>query len=438
MAVSPLVATRTVGDGGPALDQLDVPGLLTLLRFRTDASDPACQSELVACARWLAARLGAAGMASRLLPGGRGGPPSVYAEWLGAAGQPTLLLYAHYDVQPAGPGWRSLPFAPVVVGGRVRARGATDDKGPLFAQLTAIERRLRATGRLPINVRVWFEGEEEVGSPALIEVLDRHPGLFGCDAALVTDSAGSPAGPRIILGFRGRAVLDAELIRTGGALHSGVHGGRVGDPGLALTRAIGRLSARDRGRAAGSERAAGRAAGRAPASAPSAFGGLSPELSSSISVLALHAGPPTSVAAAMIPDRAVARIERRLAPGDDGVSWLDVARATVHAEARAAGLRARLRHGPVVPGVALPTTGWAIDAARRAIQAVWGIAAAPARSGGTIAFVGHAAGRLGVPVLALGLTDPADGPHAPNESIALDAIERIAATVDRLLVELRR
>src|SRR5262245_7036285 len=151
--------------------------LAELLAFPTIASQPRHRPDLEAAACWLAAHARGIGLEhARVLPGANGGPPSVYADWLHAPGRPVLLPYGHYDVQPAGDlsAWRSPPFRPTLRDGAIYARGASDQKGQLFIQLKAVERFLAAAGRLPLNVKLWVEGEEEIASPNLTAFLDHE------------------------------------------------------------------------------------------------------------------------------------------------------------------------------------------------------------------------------------------------------------------------
>ena len=139
-----------------------------LLAFPTISTMQQHHRDMEAAAYWLKDHLRQLGMRNaQVLPGIEGGPPSVYADWLFARGQPTLLLYGHYDVQPVDPlkEWRVPPFQATLIGQNLFARGASDDKGQFFIHLKALESYLTTMGSLPINVKVWLEGEEEINSP---------------------------------------------------------------------------------------------------------------------------------------------------------------------------------------------------------------------------------------------------------------------------------
>ncbi|MGH7753818.1 MAG: M20/M25/M40 family metallo-hydrolase, partial [Gemmatimonadales bacterium] len=142
--------------------------LNSLIRIPSVSTLPEHYPDLARAARWLEERLTELGLTSRIIESEN--HPIVYGEWLGAPGRPTLLCYGHYDVQPPDPldEWESPPFEPTVRGDNLYARGASDDKGQLMAEIFAIESWLRTAGRLPVNVKVFIEGEEEIGSPRIV------------------------------------------------------------------------------------------------------------------------------------------------------------------------------------------------------------------------------------------------------------------------------
>ena len=150
--------------------------LAELVRYPSVSSDPGHRGDMHRCAAWLADHLSRIGFdEARVLD--TGGHPAVCGHWLRAPGRPTVLVYGHYDVQPADPirEWSTPPFQPAVRGGRIYGRGAADDKGQFFAHLKAAEALLRTGGMLPVNVKCLLEGEEEIGSPNLAAFLDSHP-----------------------------------------------------------------------------------------------------------------------------------------------------------------------------------------------------------------------------------------------------------------------
>lgn len=212
-----------------------------LLAFPSVSADPSCAGEVRACAAWLARWLAAAGLDTRLAE--CGGPPVVLATAGPRSGAPQLLVYGHYDVQPAAasPAWRSPPFAPEVRGGLVHARGATDNKGQMFSLLLGIRSLLRA-GRPPAGLVVVLEGEEETGSPHFAEFLRRHRGELACDAALICDtSMVAPGWPALTNALRGIACFEVAVHGPAADLHSGIFGGAVRNPAMVLARILARL-----------------------------------------------------------------------------------------------------------------------------------------------------------------------------------------------------
>src|SRR5512142_448750 len=173
------------------------------------------------------------------------GHPLIYADWLHAAGKPTVLAYAHYDVQPAEPldEWKSPPFEPTERNNNIYARGAVDDKGQLWMVLKAFESLMKTGGgKLPINVRVILEGEEEVGGESIAEFVRKHGDRLKADFALVCDTElFAPDLPTLCVGLRG--LVYTEIYAQGAMtdLHSGVYGGAAPNPTFALCQIISKL-----------------------------------------------------------------------------------------------------------------------------------------------------------------------------------------------------
>jgi acetylornithine deacetylase/succinyl-diaminopimelate desuccinylase-like protein len=199
------------------------------------------------CADWTADHLRAIGLQNvRVID--TPGHPVVYADWLNAPGAPTVLFYGHYDVQPVDPleFWISPPFEATVRDNELFARGATDDKGQLFVHVKALEAHLVQTGTLPINVRVIFEGEEEVGGPNLDQFIRDHRDELTCDVVVVSDTGMFDKGvPSICYGLRGLSYFQIDLRGTTSDLHSGSFGGAVANPGFVLAQVLSQM--KDRG-----------------------------------------------------------------------------------------------------------------------------------------------------------------------------------------------
>jgi acetylornithine deacetylase/succinyl-diaminopimelate desuccinylase-like protein len=172
------------------------------------------------------------------------GHPLVYGEWLGAPGKPTVLVYGHYDVQPADPLdlWDSPPFEPVIKDNKIYARGATDDKGQLYAHVKSVEAFFKTTGTLPLNVKFLIEGEEEIGSENLEKFINSNSDLLKCDAVLISDtSLYAPGVPTLTYGLRGISYMEVEVTGPNRDLHSGTFGGAVANPINVLAEMISKL-----------------------------------------------------------------------------------------------------------------------------------------------------------------------------------------------------
>ena len=217
--------------------------LFAWLRIKSVSADPAFKDDCRAAARWLADRLAEAGMQKAELIE-TGGHPAVYAEWLGAPGKPTVLLYGHYDVQPAvkEDGWDTEPFEPVVKGDLMLGRGTADDKGQVHTHLAAVESLFKVNGSLPCNVKFIVEGEEEGGSEHTEALIRDNAEKLACDVVLVSDSPMFAEGyPSLCVGLRGLAYGEVVVEGPGGDLHSGSFGGGVANPANVLSQMLARL-----------------------------------------------------------------------------------------------------------------------------------------------------------------------------------------------------
>nr|NIO11432.1 dipeptidase [Deltaproteobacteria bacterium] len=214
--------------------------LLDFLRIPSISSLPDHQSDVERAAKWLEARMPAAGIESvRIMP--TGGHPVVYGEWLHASGRPTVLIYGHFDTQPVDPLdlWNNPPFEPIIRDGRMYARGASDDKGNLFIPIIVAEAMLKTGGSLPVNVKFLFEGQEEIGSPQLADFISANKDLLACDLVLSADGGQwEEDQPALILGTRGLASVFIEVEGPDHDLHSGTYGGTIANPIHALARIL--------------------------------------------------------------------------------------------------------------------------------------------------------------------------------------------------------
>ena len=220
-----------------------VDELLAFIRIPSVSALPAHAADVAAAGAWVHARLQAAGLEHvQTLP--TGGHPVVYADWLHAPGAPTVLIYGHFDVQPAvaGDGWSGPPFEPRLADDRIYARGASDDKGNMFAPIVAVEALLRTRGTLPVNVKFLLEGQEEIGSPQLGAFVSANRELLGCDLALSADgSQWSEREPTLLLSLRGICALQVDIGGPQHDMHSGMYGGTIQNPLHALAELIAGL-----------------------------------------------------------------------------------------------------------------------------------------------------------------------------------------------------
>lgn len=173
-----------------------------------------------------------------------GGHPAVVGQWMGAPGAPTVLIYGHYDVQPTGDAaeWLTPPFQLTVVGDRLRGRGVTDDKGPVYIALEVVRQFITQENALPLNVRFLFEGEEEIGSPHLSDYVRSHASDLAADLVISADGAmWRPDEPSLSVASKGLLALDIEVLGANRDLHSGRYGGTVANPLHALVQILAGL-----------------------------------------------------------------------------------------------------------------------------------------------------------------------------------------------------
>ena len=217
--------------------------LRELLAIPSISTNPENKPDIDRCAEWVAKQMHGIGMENvRVVP--TKGHPIVYADWLHAKGCPTVLLYGHYDVQPVDPLelWTSPPFEATIRGENLYARGSADDKGQVFIHFKGIEAYLRNLGRLPINLKVIIEGEEEIGSEHLDGFVRSQRDLLKADLALISDTAMfAKDKPSLCYGLRGLSYMQVEVIGPNRDLHSGSFGGSIHNPVQALCEIVAQL-----------------------------------------------------------------------------------------------------------------------------------------------------------------------------------------------------
>lgn len=215
----------------------------SFLKFRSVSSEPSFRPQLLACADWLKNYIAKIGFQTEIWQ--TPGHPVIFASWEGAGPEnPTLLIYNHYDVQPVDPleEWLSPPFEPAIRDGNIYARGAQDNKGQCFYVLQALKILMERDGRLPINIKLCIEGEEECGSFGLSTILTERAEQLKADFLAIVDlGIRSPVKPSLTLGIRGMVTMDVEAIGSISDLHSGCHGGLAFNPIHALVETLAKL-----------------------------------------------------------------------------------------------------------------------------------------------------------------------------------------------------
>ncbi|GGE52290.1 peptidase M20 [Pullulanibacillus camelliae] len=214
--------------------------LKQFLSIPSISSDSSYKQDVLRAAEWTAQALKEAGM-EKVQVMATDKHPVVYGEWLHADNAPTVLIYGHYDVQPVDPIelWETPPFEPTIRDNKLYARGASDDKGQVFMQIKVIEAIMQTEGKLPVNVKFIYEGEEEIGSPSLDPFVEAHQELLAADLLLVSDTTMVGEGqPSICYGLRGLTGLQIDIKGAASDLHSGLYGGAVQNPLHALSELL--------------------------------------------------------------------------------------------------------------------------------------------------------------------------------------------------------
>ncbi len=221
--------------------------LLDFLRIPSISSLPEHAADVRRAGEWVMTQLRNAGM-EHVEMMETGGHPVVYADWLHAPGKPTVMIYGHFDVQPVDPLelWESPPFEPVIKDERVYARGASDDKGNMLAPVLALEALLKTEGGLPVNVKSFFEGQEEIGSPTLPGFIAAHKEKFACDFILSADGGQwSEEQPALLVGLKGLCALQIDVVGPAYDVHSGLYGGVIQNPIHALAAILASMRSED-------------------------------------------------------------------------------------------------------------------------------------------------------------------------------------------------
>jgi acetylornithine deacetylase/succinyl-diaminopimelate desuccinylase-like protein len=464
-----------------------VEELKALLRIPSVSTDPAHAADTRRAAEFVAAELRRIGMENvRLIetstpelilaygvgPGlvvpARNGHPLVYADYLHAAdvdgkAATTVLLYAHYDVQPPDPldEWKSPPFEPTERDGNIYARGAVDDKGQLWMHVKALESLLAAcAGKLPINIRVIIEGEEEVGGEGIAAFVREHPAQLAADVALVSDSEMfAPDLPTLCVGLRGMIYTEIEARGARTDLHSGMYGGAAPNPFFALAQIIAQLKdASGRILIPGfydkvatptpAELAAWKTlpfdeehyrqteVGSTTLTGEPGYSVL--ERTWSRPTLEVHGMPGGFIGAGaktVIPARATAKVSMRLVPDQTPAETFALYKSYVESLCpKGITLDVRLIHSG--DAIVVSTDNPYVRAATTAMHDVFSKDTVFIRSGGSIPIVGDFIRSLGTPTILMGFGLPDDNLHAPNEKFHLNNFYRGIESIIRFLTNL--
>jgi acetylornithine deacetylase/succinyl-diaminopimelate desuccinylase-like protein len=434
--------------------------LKRLIRIPSVSTDPAFAPEMTAARDMLLARLRDAGLNDVQLLESEG-QPAIYASWLGAPGKPTLIVYGHYDVQPADPLelWRTPPFEPTEIDSRLYGRGASDVKGSTTIAIETIAAFLKVTGGCPVNVKLFLEGEEECGSPSLRGIVTRYRDLLAADALLSADGGrASTVVPTVGVGGRGITGLELTLRTAAKDGHSGRYGGATRNALREMAALLASLHD-DQGRivVAGfgdDARPISNAMRAAAAALPfdeaqwyADFGGVPwgdpaftvrerTTLRPTIEINGLWGGYTGAGTKTVLPAEAHAKLTMRLAPG------MDPAQAQVRLRAH---LLAHLPAGVQLdlspeqggtPAATLDEEHPMLQAALGVLEQVHGQRAYATRAGGTLPITAIFKEMLGMESMMFGLAMPDEDVHAPNEFFRLSSFDEGLRTWPMLLSEL--
>ena len=430
-------------------DLLRIPSISTLPEHAPDSRRTA---------QWIADELTKIGFEHVELAELPGSNPLVLADWLHADGAPTILVYCHYDVQPVDPIelWETAPFEPFVRDGRVVGRGAADDKGQLHMHLKAAEAILATRGRLPLNLKYIFEGEEEHSSVGLEAWLEANKARLAADAVVISDTGFFEGNiPAITTSLRGMMYAQIDVIGSPVDLHSGSYGGAVQNPANALAAIITALKAEDGSvkvpgfyddvvdptpaerfeisclpwdqaefeRETGvSELVAGE-----PGYSILECKGIRPTLD----VNGLWGGFTGEGSKTIIPAHAHAKVSSRLVPDQDGEKVFAQFRDYV-LQVAPKGVRVEVRNLGTAKPLRMTLDNPVAQAAVRALKATFGKDPVSIRAGGSIPVASMFQEILDVPVVMLGFSNPDDNAHAPNETMVLLNYETGLRTITRL------
>ena len=417
--------------------------LFEFLRIPSVSAKSEHNGDTKRAAEWVKTSLDKIGVPAKIYP--TAGHPIVVGEWRKAPGAPIVLIYGHYDVQPAEPLdlWTSPPFEPTLRDGKIFARGSVDDKGQLFLHVKALEAHLATRGKLPVNVVVLAEGEEEVGSDNLASFVEEQKNLLKADAVVISDSAMfAPGLPSILSSLRGLAYFEINVQGPKSDLHSGSYGGAIVNPAMALARILATFHDKD-GRIAipgfykkvrewdpkirkqmrslpFDDKTLMKETGVNALGGEKGFTTLEQLwIRPTCEVNGMLSGYTGEGAKTVLPAKAMAKVSCRLVPDQDPAEIAKLMRAHV-AKVAPKGVKVRVDtlHGGHPWRAEL--NGPIYDAARKALRAAFGKEPVITGEGGSIPVVGDFQKILGAPVLLVGFGLPGENAHAPDEWMSDD------------------
>ncbi len=426
-------------------------------QFETDLSELLCipsisadsqfAGEVRRAADWMVEHLQSFGLGAELHE--TAGHPIVYAESDRVPGAPVVLVYGHYDVQPPDPLdlWATPPFEPTVRDGNIYARGASDDKGQMLTHVKSVQAWLAANQKLPVQVKLLIEGEEEVGSENLESFLAANTDKLACDCVVISDTSQfAPGVPAITYGLRGIAYYELHLRGPNRDLHSGVYGGAVTNPANALNQMLSSLvDAEGRIRVPGfydnvaplSEQERQEFAALpfdetefrnqldvAGTTGEADFTTLERRWARpSFDVHGIWGGYQGEGEKTVLPSHAAAKFSFRLVPNQDPEQITADLRKFLEQRVPP-GIKMEIHESHRAPGVVFPLESPYLQAAADAIETGFGQRPVFIREGGSIPIVSTFADRLGADVLLLGWGQNDDNPHSPNEKFSLADFHR--------------
>ena len=436
--------------------------LKDLLRIPSVSTLPEHKNDVRRAAEFVAQQMRSIGLENvEVMP--TAGHPLVYGDWLHAAGKPTVICYGHYDVQPPDPldEWTTPPFEPTERNNNLYARGAVDDKGQMYMHLKALEALMKTGGgKLPVNVRLLIEGEEEVGGESIAKFVREHPQRLKADVALVSDTEMfAPDLPTLCIGLRGMVYTELEAAGARVDLHSGMYGGVAPNPLEALARIIAKLKDEngkvlipgfyDRVQKPSAEER--QAWSRLPfdeeeyrqaeigSSRLTGEPGLTvQERTWARPTVEVHGIPGGFVGAGgktVIPARASAKISMRLVPDQEPAEIYDRFSAFVQKNVPA-GISLKIKQFSMADPIVVRTDNHFVRAASAAMKEVFGKETLFIRSGGSIPIVADFEKSLKIPSVMMGFGLPDDNLHAPNEKFHIPNFYRGIESIIRFFQKL--